>query len=271
MPSYAGTAHAIRSYAYDPATDALCAAMTSAPSTDRRLLIDGTVRRLKTSGLWDALEIFYVLAAHDAQAARLNWAAPTTYALTATNSPTFTADRGYTGNGSNTSLDSSYVPTINAVKYAQNSAAIFVWSLSNTRANNSIDVGFGSSTQPSGSKFAYINTWNGTVDNTSHAIHNANINAFSPGNASGFFVLSRTVSTDYGVYRNGVSYGTQSTASIGLPDQPFYGLTGNVGFGNFPTSRQIGLIGLSSGLSAAQVDAFYEIMRIYMVNIGAST
>ncbi|MEW6257105.1 MAG: hypothetical protein AB1592_14220 [Pseudomonadota bacterium] len=52
---------------------ALIARMTAAPSTARATAIGALVRSLASAGLWQKLDALYLLAAHDAQAARLNW------------------------------------------------------------------------------------------------------------------------------------------------------------------------------------------------------
>lgn len=54
-------------------TDALVARMEIAPSAARKKLIDDLIVELKSWGIWQKLDLLYILAAHDAQAARLNW------------------------------------------------------------------------------------------------------------------------------------------------------------------------------------------------------
>lgn len=52
---------------------ALMARMSEAPAPVRSRAIGGLVGSLISSGIWQKLDLLYVLAAHDAQAARLNW------------------------------------------------------------------------------------------------------------------------------------------------------------------------------------------------------
>lgn len=83
-------------------TTALLAAMTAQPDSTRIALINTMIEKMKLyrtsfgQRLWDALDFFYVLAAHNAQAARINWKNPTQVA-TPVGTPTFTVDKGYVG------------------------------------------------------------------------------------------------------------------------------------------------------------------------------
>ncbi|WP_062228782.1 Com family DNA-binding transcriptional regulator [Aureimonas frigidaquae] len=79
---------------YDPEVDTLLARMTMAPAAARRQLISVLVADLKAAGIWARLDGFWMLAAHDAQAARLNWCSAA-MDLVPMNGPAFTQDRGY--------------------------------------------------------------------------------------------------------------------------------------------------------------------------------
>jgi len=106
---------------------ALVARMTTAPTRLRKQRIDTLVGSLKTAGVWAKLDALYVMAAHDAQAARLNWIADV-FNLTAVSAPTFTADRGYAGDGSTSYLDTGFNPaTASTPNYVQDSAHYGWW------------------------------------------------------------------------------------------------------------------------------------------------
>ena len=61
-------------------------------------LINGLV----TDGIWDKLDVFHIYATQDSTTAKLNLVS-SSFTATANGSPTFTADRGFTGvNGSST-------------------------------------------------------------------------------------------------------------------------------------------------------------------------
>ena len=72
--------------AYQAESLTLFAAMTVAPSVTRRHAIDDLIAALKTAGAWTKLDRLYMLAAHDSQAAYLDWKTPGTDSLVATDS-----------------------------------------------------------------------------------------------------------------------------------------------------------------------------------------
>lgn len=122
-----------------PETLAVCAAFTTAPTAARKALINTLINNLVVCGAWDRMDVLYVLAAADSQAARINWKNPAAFTLSVTGTPTFTADRGYTGNGTDGVLVTGYNPQSASLGMAQNDAhgAVF---LLNSTANNSFDM-----------------------------------------------------------------------------------------------------------------------------------
>jgi hypothetical protein len=108
-------------------TTTLLAAMSSQPDATRTTAINTLIAALKTAGIWAKLDVLYILAAHDAQAARLNWKTPASFTATAVNTPTFTTDRGYNGNGSTSYLTTGFTPSTHATQMTQNSASVFAW------------------------------------------------------------------------------------------------------------------------------------------------
>lgn len=119
---------------------ALVARFSTPPTTQRKGQINALIAALKQSGVWSKLEVFYVLAAADSQAALLNWKANASN-LTATSSPTFAADRGYTGNGTSSylSISGGWTPSL----MTQNDAHVSVYTrtaASYDGVTNRIDV-----------------------------------------------------------------------------------------------------------------------------------
>jgi hypothetical protein len=105
-------------------TTALVARMAIAPTAARRALIDGLIGGLKADGIWGRLDWLLVTAAHDAQAARLNWRAARMAA--AVNAPAFAVDRGYAGDGASAYLDLGEGITAGGL-YSRDSATLGVW------------------------------------------------------------------------------------------------------------------------------------------------
>lgn len=84
---------------------AVAAAFTTPPSRSRASAIDFLVGALKSAGTWSKMDVLYLQAAADSQAARINWKNPGTNTLTVTGTAPFTADSGYQSDGSTGYLD----------------------------------------------------------------------------------------------------------------------------------------------------------------------
>jgi len=116
-------------------TTALLAAMTVQPDSTRKALINTLIAGLKADGVWSKMGAFNVLAAHDAQAARVGWKNPAKI-LTASGTITFTTDRGYAGNGTNGYLE--HPDNLAAISgFTQNNASMGVYCNTNVLENKS--------------------------------------------------------------------------------------------------------------------------------------
>ena len=98
----------------------------TAPSAAQQTLQNTLVTDLKTAGVWSKLDLFYVFATDgDSDYATLNWKAPSSFQLTKTNSPTFTANQGFAQSGT-AYLDSGFVLETDATNYTRDDAGVFV-------------------------------------------------------------------------------------------------------------------------------------------------
>lgn len=112
--------------AYDADAEAYFAAMTTQPDATRKGLIDALIVGLKADGVWSLLDWLLLLASHDSQSALLDARTPSK-AATAVNTPTFTADRGFTGDGISAYVDLGEAHNASGNLWAQNSATFGVW------------------------------------------------------------------------------------------------------------------------------------------------
>lgn len=96
------------SHSFIPEAKALFARMSPAPTDARKRLINTAMKTMKATGALALLQAFYMPAAATAQAAALNWVS-SSFTITAVNSPTFTADRGWLGDGATSYLDTGYL------------------------------------------------------------------------------------------------------------------------------------------------------------------
>jgi hypothetical protein len=90
------------------------------PSESQQILQNQLVVDLKNAGIWSKLDTFAVFATDgDSDFALIDWIRLTDY--TAVNSPTFTTNVGFQGDGTSSYIESNYLPVTNAVNLSQNS------------------------------------------------------------------------------------------------------------------------------------------------------
>lgn len=237
---------------------AVAAAFTNPPTNARALLIDNLVGSLLTAGVWSQLDLLYIIAAADSQAASINWVSPSNFGLIAVNSPTFAANQGYTGNGSNSRLRTQYTPSVNGSNYTQNSASVWTWSRTNV-ANNGADAG------SLGTNNVFVSPKD-VSNNFNVQINDATTSSKSNASSVGFFGAQRTNSTTKNKWINGVIFDTTTVTSTGLPSQEQWVC------GADSTSfsiRQIAVAAWGASLSGNEL-AFYNAITTYLQAVGAA-
>lgn len=221
---------------------------------------------LTDAGVWSQLDLLYVIAAHNAQAAALNFKSPSTFALTAVNSPTFAANRGYAGNGSTSYLDTGWSPANNGVNFQAANAHVSAWD--NTAAGQGSKIYMGASPDGSTKLIRMIPAFGaaffGNINETGVVDSQPN------SSTDGIFVISRTASTAKSLYRNGVQLGvTVVTPSTSRPTENLFLLGGNQGGSvSSPTSDQFSTFSAGAGLSGAAVAALYAVLGTYRSAVG---
>jgi hypothetical protein len=230
----------------------LFAAMTVVPSNARKSSINAVIAKLINDGIWDKLDLLYVMAAHDSQAARLSWKAPGADTLSPVGSPTFTTDSGYAGNGSSMYLDSGRAMT-SFSQYQQNSAHLGCW------------------TTVLGSGFADIGANGGAVDFNPHI---ANSSGSAPSGrindttaitgsglaATGHWVMNRSASNARQLYNNASSRGSDTQASTGVNAGTLTPLRSNTVFANC----RIAIAHVGASLNSTEVTNLYNALNTYM-------
>ena len=239
----------------DPAAAALIGRMTSPPGGARAGEIDRLVRALREAGLWGKLHALYLLAAHDAQAARLNWVQDS-YNLTAVSSPAFTADRGYAGDGSGAYLDTGWAPSLGA----QDSLCVGAWSRSEGQSNVAI-VGTGTTNSLSLAPRS-------TLDQLVSRINSTTTNSYA-GAASGvgWFTVNRSGPSATQSYRGGASVGTGSNASAAPASSSL--CIGRFNSSQY-SSRQIAAAVIAASLDASEQAALFAALTSYLAAVGAA-
>jgi hypothetical protein len=244
---------------YDPDAAALFSRFTTPPTDARKALINSLIVSLKTAGVWSKLDVLKIRAAADSQAARRNWIADT-FNDTAVASPTFTVDRGYTGDGVAAYLESSFDPTTAAGKFALNNATLFTWELTNIAATT-VSIGANSG---AGREFIIPRT------STSGIIVNLNDSAAaslvgSITDSRGLTIAIRDGATSRKIRKNNAQLEATAEASSTMTASSFTTFKRGTAF----STRQVAVEGWGSALTNAESDALYNAVNTYLTAVGA--
>ena len=236
-------------------TTALVARFANPPAPERRALIDACIGAIKAAGVWTKLDALYVFAAHDSQAARENWI-QNLYNATESGSPTFTTDRGYTGDGASAFIDTN----------APN-AGLTNWTLNSACFGGYINQDNGSTLNAFGNINGNLRMSPGPANVVGRVNSSTNTTGPTPVSTRlGHSVLNRTSSTATGAYRNGVLLGSVTAASGSLP-------VGNLWVlhqGGAYTNDRVAAFHVGAGLSDAEVAALYAALQAYLTDIGGA-
>lgn len=246
------------------ASSALIDAMsvTMPPTAARKAAINTFIRTLQNAGIWDLLDVMWVTAAHSPEAALLNWKSPGTFTGVATNSPTWQADRGYTGNGTTSRIQTGWIPSTNGVNYTLNAASMWVWITTDVASANG-DIGVSSDAS---ANRVQANTR--TAGNVLSIIINSAANATPAAATSiGFSGTQRTAANNQVTWKNGVSLGTAATNSSALPTSEVW-LCG-VGASQSFSTRQVAFGAFGATLAGLEAQ-FYAAVLAYMQTVGAA-
>jgi hypothetical protein len=221
----------------------------SLPSAGQQVLQNQLVVDLKSGGIWSKLDTFAVFATDgDSDFALIDWKRLTDY--TAVNSPTFTADEGFTGNGTSSYVDCNYNGLTNGVNYANDSAHQMVWAMV---FGASIELATNNLSQPRQS-IRRSSSGNNGINSSTSASGSSN-------SAVGFIMFSRYNSSNYNQYNNGsllanVTQPRNSTGGTSLV------LRSNLGYSN----STIAAASLGADLSS-EASSYYTALNTYITSL----
>ena len=227
----------------------------TAPSAAQQTLQNTLVEDLKTAGVWDKLDLFYVFATDgDGDYATLNWKAPSSHQVTKVNSPTFTADGGFTGNASSAYLDTNYNPTNDAINYALNAASFgfFISDLGTFTGTSISDFG----APDSANRAWYRRTSNRFyINSTSYTF-------VTPYTANTFVHANRNGSNNAQVYHDGTLVNSTTNVSTSIPQVNFNAFKRS----SFFAESTLGVAFVGGDLSSESSD-FHDAINTYMTAI----
>jgi len=173
------------------------------PSASQQTLQNTLVTDLKTAGVWSKLDTFAVFATDgNSDFALIDWINLSQY--TAVNSPTFTSDGGFQGDGVSAYVDTNYDPSTSAVNYQLDNANRFYW-VDNRASGNWEDNLAGRAIS-------------GNNNSTLIRINSAttSLNSSVDMRSDGFKSINRTSSTNVEIFQNTTQYSRTAT-SVDIP------------------------------------------------------
>lgn len=252
---------------YNNDADALFLRMSPQPNAARKQLISDFIDSLQSNGtknFWANADRIWVMAAHDSGASKLNWKADEDNLLTV-NALTFTADRGWAGNGTSSYLNTQFIPSTDGVNFTQDAASIAIYIRTNA-ASSTLD--YGAWATGAGRMVSLVsrnasNSWYGRINDFSD---NTTVNADS----RGLFGYVRTNATTRYKFRNGTAESNETVSSSGLPALNMYVCCRNLdGVPSLYTTREYSFLYIGGVLSTAESAVLYRIVEWYLDQIGA--
>lgn len=251
MSAFFGTAGA----SYCAESVAFFNRLATSPPTARAQQYDILFRSLVNAGVWPLLDALWVLAAADEATARLNLVS-LSHSLTAVNSPTFEADRGYTSDGATSYLTGPNLTTFGG-QYVLNDAHMGVFVRGNLANDANPEMG--------------VSTASVRVKSTSaQPNHRANDATSAAGTAvataQGHSMWSRSSSTAYAGYKDGVLNASPSATTTSIQNAVLK-ICGAQNSAFSP--RQVSAAHVGKSMTATQAAAMSNALTTYMQSVGA--
>jgi hypothetical protein len=243
---------------------ALIGRFTADPGAPRRGLIDALIGGLKAAGLWAKIDVLHVYAAHDSQAATLNWLS-TSYTASPQASPTFTADRGYAGDGVGAFINTGLANNAAGVNWQAASGlgafAVGVNVAGTVSANNYV---FGLN---GGAASVRFNPYNGT--SAQGRFLAGSDQSFTNGaGRTGRYLVTRDASGQAG-YRNGALMSAPGVGTLSVNGASLAALRTNTTFSDSRVSFL--MIGGGAAIwTATEAANFDAAMDAYLAAVGAN-
>lgn len=243
----------------DPATQAAVLAMSVQPTATRAKLYDDLIVGLKADGIWSQLDWLILHAAHDAQAGRVNLIAPSRIA-SAINSPTFTMDRGYTGDGGTSYLSTGQAWGTGTSKFIRNNAMLGVWVNVASTDSQSSPIGM------EGTNSSQV-----VYNNDGSVIFRVNSTGTSPrivdpNQRVANRAVVRREAENIGLYTNGQFVGEQPSTSANPSSASGTILRGNNTYANGCVAAAYS----GAAVTAAQIAALHNRLSTFLTAIGAA-
>ena len=224
------------------------------PSMGQQTLQNQLVVDLKAGGIWSKLDTFGVFATDgNSDFALIDWIRLTQY--TAVNSPTFTADEGFTGNGTSSYINSNFNPASSGVNYTLNNASIFTYN--KTFLTNAFITGVESGA---------FNCMRMSPSSGNQRINMGSSSSFVPlinfdSSTFQWRTISRTSSTNAVASKN-TTQTTHTAASVDIDPQPQLVLRSAASY----AAINVAVFGMGASL-VSENTAFYNAINTYITSL----
>jgi hypothetical protein len=218
-----------------------------------KLLVD-----LKAAGIWSKLDTFAVFATDgDSNFALIDWKRLSQY--TAVNSPTFTTNQGFKGNGTSSYVNSNLNPSTivgNNYKLNNNSFGLFI-KISGTMQDRGHGFFSGNLIGTYINPSTTFRTWNNSVTGVSDGTNPTRV---------GFSATARNSASSIVHYKNGVAIGTPNLASTSIPNNNVW-FGGASGLSGEFVNDEISIGFLGGFINATEMLNFYTAVNTYITSI----
>jgi hypothetical protein len=227
-------------------------------------------KTLKVYGLWSKMTAIYPIIGGNSISHSFNLRNTSLYQITWVGSPTHDAN-GVDWNGSSQYGNTNFVA--NSSLTNNNSVHLSYYSRENTTVGVDDISAYNTTTGyisrmliKDGSTSRFVS------DQGANAVDRIDLSTIS--DSRGLFVSSRTSSTAFDVYRNGVNFGTRTATNsvTGLPDYSYFlgALNYNGSAVNF-SMRQVAFASIGTGLTSTDVNALNNAIQTYETALGRNT
>lgn len=232
------------------------------PSIDVAIALNTAIASLKSDGIWDELDILYILATNgDSDFAKINIKNPGTFDCVEIGSPTFTANQGFLASSGNC-LNTQFTPLTDGVNHVSDDNSHFTWLYSTPTGASS--------------KYAFASRHSSTNDihglraidsSTRQHGFNQGSGIFDSTPESGLIHSIRTSTTQLNQISNGIQTTQSSSATSGtLSNRTMYIGAMNAGSVSNPVDTIISIAGLGSSLFAKRVE-LHNAFNTYMSSL----
>lgn len=252
----------------DAATTAWVSAVVAAGGTvsgTQQGYVDTLIKAYKAAGVWTKLDHEWLYASENATQASIDIVGLAVHTLAIT--PTFTANRGYTGTGSGglDYIDLGLAPSAGA-NYGLNTASFGCY-IRNSRTVGDSTIVMGTQS----GDYSFFRPKNNS-GNLEHDINSGAFNAPANADARGNYTLVRTNSSTITPYKNGTAGSSETATASARPTQNWYVLAlNNNGTSVSHSSDEVASCFIGGAFTGTEVAAKDLALNAgYMASVGAS-